>query len=42
MSIFLYYISLINTKSRFESDKVSKIGKEDGIGDCFAKAYEEA
>ena len=39
---FLYYLSLINTKSIFERDKVSKIEKEDGRGDCFEKVEEEA
>ena len=41
ISIFLYYISLVNAKSRFETDKVSKIKKEDRRGDCLAKVDEE-
>ena len=39
---FLYYLSLIITKFRFERDKVSKIEKEDRKGYCFAKVEEEA
>ena len=42
ISIFWYYLSLIITKSRFEKDKVSKIKKEDGRGDCLAKVDKEA
>ena len=38
---FLYYLSLIITKSRFEKDKVSKIKKEDGRGDYLAKVDKE-
>ena len=38
---FLYYLLIIITKSRFEKDKVSKIKKEDGRGDCLAKVDEE-
>ena len=34
ISFYLYYLSLIITKSRFEKDKVRKIKKEDGRGDC--------
>ena len=41
ISIFLYYLSLIITKSRFEKDKVSKIKKEDGRGDCLTTVDEE-
>ena len=40
ISIFLYYISLINTKSRFERDKVRKFKKkaeEDTIWQRFRK-----
>ena len=39
--LFLYYLLLIITKSRFEKDKVSKIKKEDGRGDYLAKVDEE-
>ena len=42
VSIFLDYLSLINTKSRFGRDKVSKIEKEDRRGDCLAKSEEES
>ena len=42
ISIFLYYLSLINKKYRFERDKVSKIVKEDGRGYCLAKVEKEA
>ena len=42
ISFFLDYLSLINTKSRFERDKVRKIEKEDGRGDCLAKVEEES
>ena len=42
ISIFLYYISLINKKSIFERDKVSKIEKEDGRGYCLEKVEEES
>ena len=38
---YLYYLSLIFTKSRFEKDKVSKIRKEDERGDCLTKIDEE-
>ena len=38
---FLYYLSLIITKSRFDKDKVSKIKKEDGRGDCNKLVDEE-
>ena len=38
---FLYYLSLIITKPIFEKDKVSRIKKEDGIGDSLAKVDEE-
>ena len=41
ISIFLYYLSLIIKKSRFEKDKVSKIKKEDRRGDYLAKVDEE-
>ena len=41
ISFFLYYLSVIITKSRFEKDKVSKIKKEDGKGDCLAKIDKE-
>ena len=41
ISIFLYYLSLIITKSRVEKEKVSTIKKEDGRGDCLAKVDEE-
>ena len=41
ISIFLYYLSLIITKFRFEKDIVSKIKKEDGRGDFLAKVDEE-
>ena len=41
ISCFLYYISIIITKSRFEKDKVSKIKKEDERGDCLTKVDEE-
>ena len=37
ISIFLYYLPLIITKSRSEKDKVRKMKKEDGKGDCLAK-----
>ena len=39
--VFLYYLSLIITKSRFEKEKFIKIKKEDGRGDCLAKVDEE-
>ena len=42
ISIFLYYLLLIITKSRFERDKVSKIKKEDGRGYCLANVEEGA
>ena len=42
ISIFLDYLSLINTKSRIERDKVSKIEKGDQRGDCLAKVEGEA
>ena len=42
ISIFLDYPSLINIKFRFEREKVSKIEKEDGRGDCLVKVEEEA
>ena len=38
--IFLYYLSLIITKSIFEKDKVSKIKKEDGRGNFLVKVDE--
>ena len=41
ISFHLYYPSLIITKSRFDQEKVSKIKKEDGGGDCFTKVDEE-
>ena len=41
ISIFLYYLSLIITKSIFEKDKVSKIKKEDGRGGCLTKVDKE-
>ena len=41
ISIFLYYLSLVITKSRFEKDKVNKIKKEDRREDCLAKVDEE-
>ena len=41
ISIFLYYLSLIITKSRFEKDKVSKTKKEDRRGDFLEKVYKE-
>ena len=37
ISIFLYYLSLIITKYRFEKDKVRKIKKKDRRGDCLTK-----
>ena len=39
ISIFVYYLSLIITKSTFEIDKFSK--KKNGRGDCLAKVDEE-
>ena len=42
ISVFLYYLLLIITKSGFERDKVSKFKKEDGRGYCLAKVEEEA
>ena len=42
ISIVLDYLSLINTKYRFERDKVSKTEKEGGRGDCLEKVEEEA
>ena len=42
ISIVLDYLSLINTKYRFERDKVSKTEKEGGRGECLAKVEEEA
>ena len=42
ISIVLGYLSLINTKYRFERDKVSKTEKEGGRGDCLEKVEEEA
>ena len=41
ISFFLYYPSLIITRSRFEKDKVSKIKKEDGRVDCLTKVDKE-
>ena len=41
ISIFLYYLSLIIAKSRFEQDKVRKFKKEDGRGDCLANVDKE-
>ena len=41
ISFFLYYLSLIITKSRFEKYKFRKIKKEDGRGDCLTKVDEE-
>ena len=41
ISIFLYYLSLIITKYRFEKDKVSKIKKEEGRGNFLAKVGKE-
>ena len=41
ISFFLYYLLLIITKSRFKKEKVSKIKKEDGRGDCLTKVDEE-
>ena len=38
---FLYYLSLIIKKSRFEKDKVSKIKKEYERGECLPKVDEE-
>ena len=40
ISIFLYYLSLIITKSIFEKEKVSKI-KKDGRGDYLVKVDKE-
>ena len=40
--ILLDYLSHINTKSRIKRDKVRKIEKEGGRGDCLAKVEEEA
>ena len=41
LSIVLYYLFLIITKSISEKDKVSKIKKEDGRGDCLTKVDKE-
>ena len=41
ISIFLYYLLLIITKSRSEKDKVSKTKKEDRRGDCLVKVDKE-
>ena len=38
---FLYYLSLIITKSRFKKDMVGKIKKEYRRGDCLAKVDKE-
>ena len=40
-TVFLYYLSLIITKSRFEKEKVGKTKKEDGRGDCLMKVDKE-
>ena len=42
ISIVLDYLSLKNTKSRFERYKVRKTEKEDGRGYCLAKVEEES
>ena len=39
--LFLYYLSLIITKSTFKKDKVRKIKKEDGRGDFLTKFDKE-
>ena len=41
ISIVMYYLSLITTKFRLEKDKVSKIKKENGRGDCLTKVDKE-
>ena len=41
ISFFLYYLSLIITKPRFEKDKVSKIKKENRRGNCLTKVDKE-
>ena len=41
ISIFLYDLLLIITKSRFEKYKVNKVKKEDRIRDCLANVDEE-